>query len=413
MSTRRAPAGADQQAAVQVAVLGATGSIGASTLDLIARHPDRFHAAVLTAHRQADKMAALCERFAPTRVVMTDLSAANELQALLRQVPWGQSIDVQAGEAALAQVACAPEIDVVVAGIVGAAGLEATLSAARAGKRILLANKEALVMAGALMVNAACAGQATVLPIDSEHNAIFQCLGENYRCFEPPHGVDRLLLTASGGPFRTWAAADIAKATVKQAIAHPNWSMGKKISVDSATMMNKGLELIEAHWLFALPESRIDVVVHPQSVIHSMVEFADGSTLAQLGSPDMRTPIGCALAWPGRIHTAVERLDWKRLKALDFEEPDHQRFPSLSLARQALRSGGAASAVMNAANEVAVEAFLSERICFGDIFRVVDETLQKGCARFGATPTTLPELLAVDAEARSIAQAELDRTPRI
>ena len=389
----------------QVAVLGATGSIGSSTLDLIALHPTRFRAAVLTAHRQTQKMAHLCEQFAPDTVVMTDPTAARELRAVLASAPWGQRILVLDGEAALAEVVAAPQIDTVVAGIVGAAGLGAALSAARHGKRILLANKEALVMAGALMVNAAKAGQAVVLPIDSEHNAIFQCLGENYRCFEPPAGVSRLLLTASGGPFRTWPHHDIATATVAQAIAHPNWSMGRKISVDSATMMNKGLELIEAHWLFALPESQIQVVVHPQSVVHSMVEFDDGSTLAQLGSPDMRTPIGCALSWPQRISTPVSRLDWTTLGSLQFEPPDDVRFPSLSLARQALRIGGAASAVLNAANEIAVEAFLEERIRFGDIFRVVTDTLESVGVRHTQAPTSLTDLLALDQEARMFARS--------
>jgi 1-deoxy-D-xylulose-5-phosphate reductoisomerase len=388
----------------QVAVLGATGSIGASTLDLIARHPDRFRAAVLTAHRQTQKMAQLCQQFLPDTVVMTNSQAAQELRTLLATVSWGKSIQVLDGEAALAEVVAAPQIDTVVAGIVGAAGLGAALSAARCGKRILLANKEALVMAGALMVNAAKAGQAVVLPIDSEHNAIFQCLGENYRCFEPPAGVTRLLLTASGGPFRSWPLEDIASATVAQAIAHPNWSMGRKISVDSATMMNKGLELIEAHWLFALPESQIQVVVHPQSVVHSMVEFDDGSTLAQLGSPDMRTPIACALSWPQRISTPVARLDWTTLGSLQFEPPDDLRFPSLSLARQALQMGGAASAVLNAANEIAVEAFLEEKIRFGDIFRVVTETLESIGSRHSQAPACLIDLLALDQESRVFAR---------
>jgi 1-deoxy-D-xylulose-5-phosphate reductoisomerase len=382
------------------AVLGATGSIGESTLDLIARHPDRFRAAVLSAHRSVEKILPLCERFRPDQVVMVDHQSAAALRANLASCAWGKSIDVLDGEEALAQVAASPNVDSVVAGIVGAAGLGAALAAAAAGKKILLANKEALVMAGALMVKAAQQGNAVVLPVDSEHNAIFQCLGENYRCFQAPKGVTRLLLTASGGPFRTWQKQAIEQATVAQAIAHPNWSMGRKISVDSATMMNKGLELIEAHWLFAIPHSQIDVVVHPQSVVHSMVEFEDGSTLAQLGSPDMRTPIACAMSWPQRIDAAVQKLDWSRVRQLDFEPPDDARFPSLSLARQALQTGGAASAVLNAANEVAVAAFLEARLAFGAIFKVVEETLSTMSCGQSKVPQSLQELLAVDQEAR-------------
>lgn len=391
------------------AVLGATGSIGESTLDLIARHPDRFRAAVLSAHSNVEKIVPLCERFRPAQVVMVDRQSAAALRSHLASTAWGQSIEVLDGEAALAQVSASPEVDTVVAGIVGAAGLGAALAAAAAGKKILLANKEALVMAGALMVKAAQQGNAVVLPVDSEHNAIFQCLGENYRCFHAPKGVTRLLLTASGGPFRTWEKQAIDRATVEQAIAHPNWSMGRKISVDSATMMNKGLELIEAHWLFAIPESRIDVVVHPQSVVHSMVEFEDGSTLAQLGSPDMRTPIACAMSWPQRIDSAVQKLDWSKVRQLDFEPPDNVRFPSLALARQALKTGGTASAVLNAANEIAVAAFLQARLSFGDIFKVVEETLAAMTAGALTVPQSLQELLAVDQEARSKASEIVGR----
>lgn len=388
-----------------VAVLGATGSIGESTLDLVALHPDRFRAVVLTAHRNVDKMLPLCQRFLPSVVVMTDQQAASQLRDILANSSWGRAIVVMDGDSALAEICTRPDIDMVVAGIVGAAGLPAALSAAKSGKTILLANKEALVMAGALMVDAAKQGGARVLPIDSEHNAIFQCLGENYRCFAPPAGVTRLLLTASGGPFRTWEKSAIFQATVGQAIAHPNWSMGRKISVDSATMMNKGLELIEAHWLFALPESQIDVVVHPQSVVHSMVEFDDGSVLAQLGSPDMRTPIACAMSWPQRIATPVAKLDWSAASRLDFEPPDDERFPSLALARQTLRVGGAASAILNAANEVAVDAFLNERIRFGHIFQIVEKTLEELSSRRAAVPSSLEELLEVDRTARQQAAA--------
>ncbi len=393
----------------RIAVFGATGSIGQSTLDLIGLHPERFRAEVLTAHRQVDRLLAHCEKFRPSLAVMTDLVAARELRARLAEVSWGATIRVADGPAALEDCAASSEVDTVVAGIVGAAGLPSVVAAARSGKKILLANKEALVMAGALMVDAARRGGAVVLPVDSEHNAIFQCLGENYRCFSPPAGVNRLLLTASGGPFRTWEKDRMFSATVSQAIAHPNWSMGRKISVDSATMMNKGLELIEAHWLFALPESAIEVVVHPQSVVHSMVEFHDGSTLAQLGSPDMRTPIACAMSWPERIHAPVKMLDWRTARQLDFEPPDDQRFPSLHLARQSLRAGGANSAVLNAANEVAVEAFLAEGLKFGQIFGVVESTLEQLASMASEVPKSIEALLAIDAQARRIAAAQVSR----
>ena len=390
-----------------VAVFGSTGSIGQSTLDLIGLHPERFRAEVLTAHRQVEPMLRDCERFKPRWVVMTDPDAAQTLQLRLREASWGGHINVLAGPQGLVTAAVVPEVDMMVAGIVGAAGLASVLAAARAGKKILLANKEALVMAGPLMVQAARLGGATVIPVDSEHNAIFQCLGENYRCFQPPAGVRRLLLTASGGPFRSWEKARMFSASVSEAIAHPNWSMGRKISVDSATMMNKGLELIEAHWLFSLPESAIEVVVHPQSVVHSMVEFDDGSTLAQLGSPDMRTPIACAMSWPSRIHAPVKALDWQSAQRLDFEPPDTERFPSLALARASLRTGGAAPAVLNAANEIAVEAFLNERIRFGEIFGTVEGTLAQLSHQAANTPASVDELLEIDRQARDIAQARV------
>ena len=386
----------------RVAVLGATGSIGRSTLDLMALHHQRFRPVVLAAHRQAARMAELCETFQPEIAVMTDPAAAAELRQRLSQGTRARSVQVESDASALTQAVAGAGVDTVVAGIVGAAGLPAAISAARAGKKILLANKEALVMAGSLMVDAARKGGATVLPIDSEHNAIFQCLGENYRCFSTPEGVTRLLLTASGGPFRTWDIDAIAQATVGQAIAHPNWSMGPKISVDSATMMNKGLELIEAHWLFALPESRIDVVIHPQSVVHSMVEYADGSTLAQLGSPDMRTPIACALSWPQRIDAPVARLDWTASRTLEFEPPDDRRFPCLDLARQTLRGQPGQAAVLNAANEVAVETFLAGHLRFGQIHAVVAETLSRVDAA-GAT-RSLDDLLDCDSASRRCAQ---------
>jgi 1-deoxy-D-xylulose-5-phosphate reductoisomerase len=390
-----------------VAVFGSTGSIGQSALDLIGLHPEHVRAEVLTAHRQVEPMLRDCKRFKPRWVVMTDTNAAQTLQMRLREHPWGAQINVLTGPEGLVTAAVVPEVDMMIAGIVGAAGLPSVLAAARAGKRILLANKEALVMAGPLMVQAARLGGAVVLPVDSEHNAIFQCLGENYRCFQPPAGVRRLLLTASGGPFRSWERSRMFSASVGEAIAHPNWSMGRKISVDSATMMNKGLELIEAHWLFALPESAIEVVVHPQSVVHSMVEFDDGSTLAQLGSPDMRTPIACAMSWPARIHAPVKPLDWRSAQRLDFEPPDTERFPSLALARASLRTGGGAPAVLNAANEIAVEAFLNERIRFGEIFGTVESTLTQLSQQAANTPSSVDELLEIDRQAREIAQAHV------
>jgi 1-deoxy-D-xylulose-5-phosphate reductoisomerase len=344
----------------------------------------------------------LAQRFKPKQIVMTDEIAAQQLRSQLAQSTWATGIEVMSGPAALIEAVTDPSISMVVAGIVGAAGLPSAIAAAAAGKKILLANKEALVMAGSLFVAAARKGQAVILPIDSEHNAIFQCLGVDYRCFQRPEGVTRLLLTASGGPFRRWDKETIQHATVSQAIAHPNWSMGRKISVDSATMMNKGLELIEAHWLFDMPEALIDIVVHPQSVVHSMVEFADGSTLAQMGSPDMRTPIACAMRWPDRMASSVAMLDWRSARTLEFEPPDDDRFPSLKLAREALRVGGAASAILNAANEVAVEAFLAEQMPFGGIFQTVERTLQKLSHR-SAVPESLEALLALDAEARRVA----------
>ena len=396
----------------RVAVFGATGSIGQSTLDLIALHPDRFRAEILTAHRQVDRMFRDCERFRPSCVVMTDPVAAQALRDRLRESTVGSGVTVIDGPAGLVEAAVSPEIDMIVAGIVGAAGLPSVLAAAQSGKRILLANKEALVMAGALMVSAASSAGSVVLPVDSEHNAIFQCLGEQYRCFSTPPGVRRLLLTASGGPFRAWDKERMFSATVGQAIAHPNWSMGRKISVDSATMMNKGLELIEAHWLFGLPESDIDIVVHPQSIVHSMVEFHDGSTLAQLGSPDMRTPIACAMSWPQRIHAPVKALDWAGHQRLDFEPPDPVRFPSLMLARESLRAGGANSAVLNAANEIAVQAFLDEQIRFGEIFGVVESALSALAPQAGRLPVSVDALLAVDQEARAIASAHVAQKRR-
>jgi 1-deoxy-D-xylulose-5-phosphate reductoisomerase len=386
----------------RVAVLGATGSIGRSTLDVIARHPDRFEVAALTANRQAGDLLDLAERHRPRYIATADACGAAELARAARER--GLRCEVLAGPSALAQVAASGEVDTVMAAIVGAAGLESSLAAAAAGKKILLANKEALVMAGPLFMEAVAAGGASLLPIDSEHNAIFQCL--------PPHrpgrldarGVRRILLTGSGGPFRTRARAELAGVTPDEACAHPTWNMGRKISVDSATMMNKALEIIEAHWLFGLPAERIEVVVHPQSVVHSMVEYADGSVLAQLGHPDMRTPIAQALAYPERIEAGVGALDLAALGTLSFERPDFARFPALALAYRVLAAGGTAPAIFSAANEVAVDAFLAGSLPFLEIARVIENAL----ARMPSQPTaTLEDVLDADRRARAFASAEV------
>jgi len=387
----------------QLTLLGATGSIGTQTLAVLALHPARYRVYALTAGSQWQALAAQCETWQPRYAVLADeqaaLSLRNHLQAL------GSQTEVLAGDAALAQVAAAAEVDTVVAAIVGAAGVRPTLAAVHAGKRVLLANKEALVVTGQLFMDAVTASGAQLLPVDSEHNAIFQCLppcapGQNARLA----GVRKLLLTASGGPFRTFTAEQLATVTPEQAVRHPNWNMGPKISVDSATLMNKGLELIEACWLFSVPPSLIDVVVHPQSVLHSMVEYDDGSVLAQLGTPDMKTPIACALAWPERIDSGARRLDFTRLAGLDFEAPDETRFPCLRLAREAMQAGGTATAVLNAANEVAVAAFLDHRLDFPGIPVVVAETLARVAA---PACTDVDAVMAVDAAARRVATAQL------
>ncbi|CAG9166840.1 1-deoxy-D-xylulose-5-phosphate reductoisomerase [Cupriavidus pinatubonensis] len=357
----------------RITILGATGSIGESTLDVVRRHADRYAVHALTAHRQVQKLAASCIEFRPARAVVGTSEAAAELEALLRVA--GVKTEVSHGEAALESVASDAQTDSVMAAIVGAAGLRPTLAAARAGKRVLLANKEALVMSGRIFMDAVREHGATLLPIDSEHNAIFQCLpadDQRYRA-----GVAKVVLTASGGPFRTRDPATLHDITPDQACAHPNWVMGRKISVDSATMMNKGLEVIEAHWLFGAPAEHIEVLIHPQSIVHSMVAYRDGSVLAQLGNPDMRTPIAYGLAYPERIDAGVSPLDLTLAGALNFEKPDLVRFPCLALAFDALRAGGVAPAVLNAANEVAVEAFLQGGIRFTDIARIVDNVLQK------------------------------------
>jgi 1-deoxy-D-xylulose-5-phosphate reductoisomerase len=371
----------------KIAILGATGSIGKSTLDLVERSPERFEVVAVTAATNAEALADIARRTNAKLAVVADERRLRDLQELLV----GTKCRAAAGEAALIEAA-AGEAELVIAAIVGCAGLRSVMAAVAAGRVVALANKEALVTAGALMTDAAEASGATLLPVDSEHNAIFQCLAGSRR-----EDVSKIILTASGGPFRTASAEVIAAATPKQAVAHPNWSMGAKISVDSATLMNKGLELIEAHYLFGLPSARIDILIHPQSVIHSMVEFVDGSVLAQLGSPDMRIPIAYALAWPERLHTPAQRLDLATIARLEFEAPDARRFPALRLAREALEAGGAAPIVLNAANEIAVASFLAGAIRFTDIASTVEEALEQ--SRFSA-PQSIADVLDIDRETR-------------
>jgi 1-deoxy-D-xylulose-5-phosphate reductoisomerase len=391
-------------APANVAILGATGSIGRSTLDVIARHPARFRAFALTANTQSDELFDLCLVHRPHVAVLVEEGGAATLRARLAAA--GVSTEVLAGESGLVAVVERPEVDTVMAAIVGAAGLAPTLAAARAGKKILLANKEALVMAGPIFMGAVQERGAQLLPIDSEHNAIFQCLPPRASAGLEACGVRRILLTGSGGPFRTRPLADLAQVTPAEACAHPTWNMGRKISVDSATMMNKALEIIEAHWLFAAPPSRIEVVVHPQSVVHSMVEYADGSVIAQLGHPDMRTPIAQALAHPDRIEAGVASLDLARLGALTFEAPDFKRFRALALAYEVLASGGTAPAIFNAANEVAVAAFLQGRLPFVRITDVIESALARVPP---AAATTIDDVLDADRRARSAAAASVAR----
>jgi 1-deoxy-D-xylulose-5-phosphate reductoisomerase len=385
----------EQQTAAGITILGATGSIGASTLDVIARHPQRYRVVALTANRDVDTLARQCAEFRPRYAVMADTDAAEQLRRRLREESPG--VEVLGGADALATVASLPEVEYVMAAIVGAAGLLPSLEAARHGKRVLLANKEALVMSGALFMEAVRDNGAVLLPIDSEHNAILQCMPDNYTAGHAPGGVRKIMLTASGGPFRVLPLKDLCAVTPEQACAHPNWDMGRKISVDSATMMNKGLEVIEAGWLFDLPLEQISVVIHPQSIMHSMVEYRDGSVLAQLGNPDMRIPITHALAWPERIESGVAPLDLMEVGTLQFEPPDLERFPCLTLAGEAWREGGTAPAILNAANEVAVEAFLDRRIAFTNIPRLIGEVLQHCPSRSAAS---LEVILEDDAFAR-------------
>ncbi len=375
----------------KVSILGATGSVGTSTLDLVERHPDRFEVIALTAAKNVAALADATIRTGARLAVINDAALLPELESRLE----GNNCRAATGREALAEAA-AGEAEWVMAAIVGCAGLEPVMASIEAGRTVALANKESLVTAGKLMIAAARQSGATILPVDSEHNAIFQCLADNRST-----DVSRLVLTASGGPFRSRTREQMAAATPEQAVAHPNWSMGAKISVDSATMMNKGLELIEAHHLFGLPSDGIDILVHPQSVIHSMVEYVDGSVLAQLGSPDMRIPIAYALAWPERMETPAERLDLAQIGSLSFETPDLDRFPALRVARQALESGGAAPTLLNAANEEAVAAFLGRRIGFLDIVRTVEEVLARADA---ATPRSIAEVIDIDRKGRAMAQ---------
>ena len=388
----------------QITVLGATGSIGLSTLDVIARHPERYQAFALSGYSRLDELLALCVKHRPQVAVVPHGQAASQLQAGLRAA--GLNTEVLVGEEGLCQIASAPEVDAVMAAIVGAAGLRPTLAAVNAGKKILLANKEALVMTGDLFMQAVRRSGSVLLPIDSEHNAIFQCLPQDFARGLGDVGVRRILLTASGGPFRETPLAELEHVTPEQACAHPNWSMGRKISVDSASMMNKGLELIEACWLFDARPEQVEVVIHPQSVIHSLVDYIDGSVLAQLGNPDMRTPIANALAWPERIDSGVAPLDLFAIARLDFQRPDEQRFPCLRLAREAAVAGNSAPAMLNAANEVAVAAFLDGRIRYPQIARIIEDVLNSEPV---VAVDELEAVIAADSKARMLAEQWLSR----
>lgn len=381
-------------------ILGSTGSIGESTLDVVSRHPEKFRVFALAGHRQVDKLAAQCKQFRPEYAVVGDACHAAELEKKLKQE--GISTQVLYGSQALIDVASSDEVSGVMCAIVGAAGLPSALAAAQKGKTIYLANKETLVVSGALFMETTRQNGATVLPIDSEHNAIFQVLPRDYTGRLNEHGINSIILTASGGPFLNTDLSTFDSITPEQAVKHPNWSMGRKISVDSASMMNKGLELIEAHWLFNCPPEKLEVVIHPQSVIHSMVRYRDGSVLAQLGNPDMRTPIAYCLGLPERIDSGVGELDFGALSALTFQKPDFDRFPCLKLAYQAMNAGGAAPCVLNAANEVAVAAFLDKRIKFTDIAKVVAHCLAQD---FSDGRHDIEGLLAQDAQTRRQAEA--------
>ena len=389
----------------RLTILGSTGSVGASTLDVVARHPGKFEVVALAARRQSDVLFEQCIRFRPKVAVVLDSAAAQDLRQRLRRS--ALDCEVRSGMEALEQAASLPDVDTVIAAIVGIAGLRPTLAAARAGKKILLANKESLVTAGAILMNAVRASGAALLPIDSEHNAIFQALPRDYAGSTGAAGVRRILLTASGGPFRALPLPQLEAVTPEQACAHPNWVMGRKISVDSATMMNKGLEVIEAHWLFNADPDQIEVVIHPESVIHSLVEYIDGSVIAQLGNPDMRTPISHALGYPQRIAAGVEYLDLARVGALHFERPDLQRFPCLRLAYEALAAGGTAPTALNAANEIAVGSFLAGNLGFRRIPALIEAVLADSACDPVAS---LDDVLAADAAARERAEHWLRAT---
>ncbi|MBN6512318.1 MULTISPECIES: 1-deoxy-D-xylulose-5-phosphate reductoisomerase [Acinetobacter calcoaceticus/baumannii complex] len=386
-----------------VCILGVTGSIGQSTLKILNQHPDKYSVFAISAHSRIFELVDICKQFQP-KVVVVPKQKVDELAALFAKNEL-QNIEILTDQEGLVSIASHPDVDVVMAAIVGAAGLLPTLAAVKAGKRVLLANKEALVMSGEIMMQAARDHQALLLPVDSEHNAIFQSLPHNYleaeRSGQPQQGVSRILLTASGGPFLNHSLEQLEKVTPAQACKHPNWSMGQKISVDSATLMNKGLELIEACHLFSISEHFVTVVVHPQSIIHSMVQYVDGSTLAQMGNPDMCTPIAHALAWPERLQTNVPALDLFEYSQLNFQAPDIQKFPALDLARQAMRAGGLAPTILNAANEVAVAAFLKEQIGFTNIPQVVEHTLQK---LENSVADNIESILNKDEVARHVAQ---------
>ena len=385
----------------QVTILGATGSIGSSALDVIARHPDRYALHALTANTNVEQMVKICQIHRPRYAVMSDQQSAEQFDKILSGSGTTETI---CGAAALDRVASDTEVDIVMAAIVGSIGLMPTLAAVRAGKRVLLANKEALVMAGSLFMTEVASHGAELIPVDSEHNAIFQCLPMGASAGLAEKGVTKIILTGSGGPFRVLPLKDFEQITPQQAIAHPNWDMGPKISVDSATMMNKGLELIEACWLFGMDEANVEIVLHKQSIIHSMVAYNDGSVLAQMGKPDMRTPIANALAWPQRITSGVEPLDLLRVGQLDFENVDENRFPCLRLAREAFRQGGTSMAILNAANEVAVESFLNHQIKFTEIAKLVEATL----LHIDSNSSELLEvILEDDARARSYVKQQL------
>lgn len=390
-----------------ISVLGSTGSIGVSTLDVIRRHPDRYRVLALSAFRQVDKLFEQCREFCPPYAVVGSEDAAINLRGKLQAA--GVNTEVSAGEHALEEIASMTDCDTVMAAIVGAAGLPSAIAAASAGKKVLLANKEALVMAGTLFMDAVERHGATLLPIDSEHNAVFQSLPRGFPSGLDGCGVTRIVLTASGGPFRLTDPADFDAITPEQACAHPRWSMGRKISVDSATMMNKGLEIIEAHYLFGVSADKIDVLIHPQSIVHSMVEYVDGSVIAELGNPDMRTPIAHALAYPERISSGVSPLDLAKHGRLDFEVPDLRRFPCLGLAYEALRAGGAASVALNAANEIAVEAFLDGRAAFTSIAVVVESVLDQMSSRLTQALRDIQDVFDVDGESRQLALKIVNR----